>query len=190
MKKLLSVLFLLSFLFVSVASAQTISPEDTKDFRMNLNEKFMKEIHQYRDNSIQIIDMISLEGEVTKDNTNKERNVKQRDKYTSSLIVALVEFEQEHDDFVFLKSRELYYYDLDHEEFLTYSNVYTNKEVESFFDQHRTHTGKEISNMSMAIFLLCLSTLLIVPILLMIFHNKSNSSQFYYQDPDQTYFSG
>jgi hypothetical protein len=192
MKKLLSA-FLLCFLIVPVVSGQTISHDDMKEFRKNLNKKLSKDIHRYHDNSIQIIDMISLEGEVIKDTKQEgpksEKNEKQSDKYTSQLMVALVEFEQKQDELLYFKNTELYFYDLENDEFLNYSNVYTNKEAESFFEKHRTQTGKEISNMSMTIFLLCLSTLLIVPILLMIFHNKSKSST-YYQDPDLMYFSG
>lgn len=148
-------------------------------FSKALEEQLRNSEHYYHHDSARLVDGLSFQGTVIKilktDDPETEENEEAIEEYTANLAVAFVKLEHLRDDLFVFNKTEFYYYDLDNGEFLTLSNVFANEEVKPFFDTYKNDIKKKLSLSSEILLLLCLSSLLIVPLLIMIFHNKGRS---------------
>ncbi|MBU8880751.1 hypothetical protein BGM26_17505 [Bacillus sp. FJAT-29790] len=166
--------------------ANSMDANSKVEFLNALNKQLSNTVHYYRQDSVQLIDGLDLQGKVVKvvkkDNPGTKENEEVTEEYTSHLAVAFVELEQVRDSLWAFKKTDFYYYDLDKKEFLTSSNVLMNGEVKSFFDSYVQNIDKSMTPFSQVLFMFFLSLIIIVPLLIMIFHNKgrSTSTNIYY----------
>ncbi len=140
-----------------------------------------KTVHYYNSQSAHIKDFISFKGNVVKivkaDNPSTPENEEKTEEYESVIAAGFIEYELKRDGLFIFKKRDIYYYDLEKEEFLTSANVFGNKEIKEFFQLYLHDMTKELTGSSLALVMLLLSFLIIVPVLIMIFHNKGQSPQ-------------
>lgn len=164
------------------ASYQAISMDaDSKlAFLTALDEYLPSSVHYYHNGSVAMIDGLNFHGKIlkviTRDNPKTEENEEVTEEYTSHIAIAFVEFEQLRDSLFLFKKTDFYYYDLDKKEFLTSNQVFINDEVKSFFKLYMQDIHKDITPFSQTLLMILISSILIVPILIMIFHNKGRSS--------------
>jgi L-rhamnose mutarotase len=154
-------------------------PDDLQDFRGALEEHMQNTVHYYHEESAEIKDFIAIDGEVVKiiqtDDSSTPANEEKIEEYSSRIAVAFTEYELQRDSIFFFKKRDMYYYDLENKTFLSSVNVMGNTEVEQLFRQNMHDFTKQLTTASLITLLFILSTIIIVPVLIMIFHNKSRS---------------
>lgn len=157
--------------------------EGSSSFTKALEER-LESASSYNDpNTVTIVDSISLKGEVfkvvTKDNPETPEDETETETYESTIIAALVEYQQVRDSIFKFNKTEIYYYDLDNNEFLEVSNVIGNPEFETFNNENSENVHKEITPFSSTlVILLILSACFLVPVLIFMFHGTSGSGQY------------
>ncbi|MCA1031678.1 hypothetical protein LCL95_11640 [Bacillus timonensis] len=159
-----------------------------------LNSKLKETVNYYDANSVKIVDSVSLKGEVfkvlMKDNPDTEENEEKIEKYQSNIIALLVEYQKKRDHIFYFDKTDIYYYDLDKNEFLILPNVIQNKEIEEFFSENldNLHTSMQITTTFLSVLFIFLF-IVIPPYFIMTFHNKSRSST-KYSATSKAYFQG
>lgn len=182
---LLCTLILLSIFFPSSIEASMPS-EVSKEFSKAIEEQISNTVNYYHKNSSTVLDSLYMQkADVMKiletDDPSTEENEEKIEEYQADIVVGFVEFEQQKDTIFFFKKTEIYYYDLENDEFLTASNVFINEEVKDFFNSHVDELGKHITPMSITIAsVLILFSLLCIPLLILIFHHKGSNSHISY----------
>ncbi|MDZ5472078.1 hypothetical protein SM124_09995 [Bacillus sp. 31A1R] len=161
-------------------SEASMSSEARSKFSRALEKDLRNNAHYYHLNSAVILDSFDMEGNVFKmiktDDADTPENEEITEEYTSHLAVALVEYKQKRDSFFYFTKKEIYYYDVEKEEFLTSSNVFMNDKISAFFKHHLDDLKKEMTPLSNLIIMAMISLLLIVPYLIMIFHNQGSQT--------------
>lgn len=174
-------ILLLCILSPTVIKASMPS-EIQAEFSKALEEQLKTTINYYYENSGTIIDSMHMpKANIMKiletDDPDTPENEEKIEEYQADIAVAFVEFEQQRDTIFFFKKTEMYYYDLENEEFLTASNVFLNEEVKDFFNSYVKDLGKHITPMSVVITIgAIMVSILLIPLLIMIFHHKGGSS--------------
>ncbi|MBY0124288.1 hypothetical protein [Bacillus sp. S/N-304-OC-R1] len=161
--------------------ANGMDQKTESQFIKALEEQLRGSEHYYHQNSARIVDGLTFQGTVLKvlktDVPETEENEEVIEENTANLVVAFVKLEHLRDELFVFNKTEFYYYNLDNGEFLTLSNVYGNDEVKSFFDTYKNDIKKKLSLSSEILLLILISSLIIVPLLIMIFHNKGRSTR-------------
>lgn len=162
-------------------SAASLDSSVRSEFTQALEKQLQDSVNYYYSNSAIIKDSFELtSGSVMKivntDNPNTPEDEEVVEEYTSHIAVALVEYKQQRDTFFFFKKKEVFYYDVDKNEFLTSSNVFLNDEISEFFLSYLDELNKQITPISTFIIIVMLSLIIIVPVLIMIFHNPGRNS--------------
>lgn len=184
---LLCTLFLLSIFFPSSIEASMPSEVST-EFSNAIEEQISNTVNYYHKNSSTVLDSLYMQkADVMKiletDDPSTEENEEKIEEYQADIVVGFVEFEQQKDTIFFFKKTEIYYYDLENDEFLTASNVFINEEVKDFFNSHVDGLGKHITPMSITIAsVLILFSLLCIPLLILIFQHKGSNSHYSYME--------
>ncbi|MCC3355732.1 hypothetical protein [Bacillus sp. REN16] len=161
------------FTFLGSASAAGGS-----DFTKAVNEK-LKEINYYADGSAKVVDSISKEAEITKvvtaDDPETKENEEEIDTYKANIVVGHVAYKLKRDSIFYIQKHEFFYYDVDNQEFLMLGNFPGDQQINSLFNDYMDADHKAgITLTSNLLFsLLLLLSVLVVPVLIMIFHNKS-----------------
>lgn len=182
MRKWLILLFsIVLILPVSSALAEAPNANDTKLFTQSLEKSLVKGNFYYDENSIEIMDSIQLDGNVTKvikqDDPATEEDETNIETYKSNLIVALVQIKEKRDSVFYFNKKELYYYDVKNNEFLVYSTVHDNPEIEKFLHKYTSDLGKHLSIGSLLLLLIILSTPFILAYFIYVFHNEKKTNQ-------------
>ncbi|QOR68270.1 hypothetical protein IM538_09290 [Cytobacillus suaedae] len=177
-------LLLLSLLLLMVYPSFIFASEGSSSFTKALEERLDSASSYYDENSVTIVDSISLKGEVfkvvTKDNRDTPEDETETETYESTIIAALVEYQQVRDSIFKFNKTEIYYYDLDNSEFLEVSNVIGNPEFEAFTNENTEKVHKEITPFSSTLaILLILIACFLVPVLIFMFHGTSGSGQYH-----------
>jgi hypothetical protein len=182
MKKMIICLpaaFLSACLLIAWNWPAASTPNEMQEFKGALEEHMKSTVHYYHEDSAEIKDFVAIDGDVVKiiqtDDSATPENEEKIEEYSTKIAVAFTEFELKRDSIFFFKKREMYYYDLEKKEFLSSVNVMGNSGVEQFFKKYMHDFTKVLTPASLAMLLLLLSTIIIVPVLIMIFHNKSRS---------------
>jgi hypothetical protein len=176
-------LIFFSVILLFLLPSFTLANGDSSSFTSALEERLESSDSYYDKNSVTIIDSVSIKGEVfkvvTKDNPETPEDETETETYESTIIAALVEFQQVRDSIFKFDKTEVYFYDLDNNEFLEVSNVIGNPEVERFNNVNSENVHKEITLFSslLVIFLIGIACFL-VPILIFMFHGTSGSNQY------------
>lgn len=162
-------------------SAASLDSSVRSEFTQALEKQLQDSVNYYYANSAIIKDSFELtSGKVMKivntDNPNTPEDEEVVEEYTSHIAVALVEYKQQRDTFFFFKKKDVFYYDVDKDEFLTSSNVFLNDEISEFFLNYLDELNKQITPLSTFIIIVMLSLIIIVPVLIMIFHNPGRNS--------------
>jgi hypothetical protein len=174
-------ILLLCILSPTVIKASMPS-EIQAEFSKALEEQLKTTINYYYENSGTIIDSMHMpKANIMKiletDDPDTPENEEKIEEYQADIVAAFVEFEQQRDTIFFFKKTEMYYYDLENEEFLTASNVFLNEEVKDFFNSYVKDLGKHITPMSVVITIgVIMVSILFIPLLIMIFHHKGGSN--------------
>ncbi|MGD6857781.1 hypothetical protein [Bacillus infantis] len=155
------------------------TPNEMQEFKGALEDHMQSTVHYYHEDSAEIKDFITMDGDVVKiiqtDDSATPENEEKIEEYSTKIAVAFTEFELKRDSIFFFKKREMYYYDLEKKEFLSSVHVMGNSGVEQFFKEYMHDFTKVLTPASLALLLLLLSSIIIVPVMIMIFHNKSRS---------------
>ncbi|WP_075981289.1 hypothetical protein [Bacillus massilinigeriensis] len=171
---------LFSFLWINEkkAYANENNNEGISEFAKALEDSLKDTINYYHENSSVILDSVDIQGNVFKtisaDDPDTEENEEKTEEYTSHIIAGYIEYEQKRDSLFIFKKKDVYYYDLDKKEFLTASNVFGNEEIKSFFQKYMHHLEKEITPLSSTIAMIFISSILIFPLIILIFHHQGN----------------
>lgn len=186
MKKLHLVFIMLiallpGFLGAGTSCAAKEGMEGEQALASVLDGHLQKTVHYYNEQSAIVKDFLSFKGNVVKvvkaDNPSTPENEEKTEEYESSIAAGFVEYELKRDGLFIFKKRDIYYYDLEKEEFLTSANVFGNKEIKEFFQLYLHDMTKELTGSSLVLVMLLLSFIIIVPVMIMIFHNKGQSPQ-------------
>ncbi|MFT4412991.1 hypothetical protein ACLM5H_03930 [Fredinandcohnia humi] len=178
-KGLLVVLFAVFFLFLqpTFMGVNAASTENS-DFIKSVNEK-LKEVNYYDEGSVQVVDSISKKTEVTKvittDDPSTEENEEEIETYEANVVVASVEYKLKRDSLFYLQKHDFFFFDVDKKEFLMLSNVANDKEISTLYNEYIENlegAGFTLSSNLLATCILLL-TVLVAPLLIMVFHNKS-----------------
>ena len=163
--------------------AMSIESENKLTFLLALDEHLKNNDSYYKKGSVTMVDGIDLDGTVRKilktDDPNTEENEEVVEEYPAKIAVALVEFNQIRDRIFAFKKTDFYYYDLENQEFLKANDVFINEEIKRFFQLNMDQINKELTTFANTLLLLLISTIIIVPLLIMIFHNKGRSTTNY-----------
>jgi len=158
------------------------STEVSQQFLEALDSKLAQEVSYYHEGSVEVLDALTMDGEVTK---TIEDNV---ETYESNFTIAYVEFQEKRDGFIYYDKTELYYWDNEKNEFLTFSNVAKNERASDFFESYSKALHKDMQITSLIIFMAMLAILIGVPIILTIVFAPSRSTftetQFYQNQLD------
>lgn len=175
------VLLMALFLLVPATAALADTSAGINQFKQSLNKQMIDSNHQYVKNTVSIVDAIELNGNVTKvlkaDDPSTPENEENVEKYQTNLIAVLAEVKEERDGIFHFSKKALYYYDVDHDEFLKFGDVFENPEIDAFFNKnvgevHKTFTvGTQILNLVLilSVFVLAYS--------IYIFHNENRTTQ-------------
>ncbi|MEH7225880.1 hypothetical protein V7112_18875 [Bacillus sp. JJ1566] len=161
------------FTFLSSASATGES-----DFTQAVNGK-LKEINYYAEGSAKVVDSISKEAEITKvvttDDPETKENEEEIDTYTANVVVGHVSYKLKRDSIFYIQKHEFFYYDVDNQEFLMLGNFHEDQEITSLFNDYMDagHTAGITLTSNLLFSLFVILGLLVVPVLIMMFHNKS-----------------
>ncbi|MFO1445361.1 hypothetical protein KDN24_19600 [Bacillus sp. Bva_UNVM-123] len=176
---------IMSFVFCIILALTTqtkliqasMETENRTAFLTALDEQLESSEHYFDKGSVSLVDGFHFTGTIVKVITpkteTKEEVVKE---YTSQIAVGFVEFNEIRDQIFTFKTTAFYYYDLDNKEFLTASHVFLNEEVKEFFDLYKFDLKKQSTVGTQIVIMLLLSLIIIVPVLIMIFHNKGRST--------------
>lgn len=168
-------LLLVAFPFSAFAKT-SISTE----FHSALEDHLRNEVSYYDENSLTILDEFTTEGVVSK--VEGDEIVE----YKSNFTIALVEFQQKRDGFIYFDKSELHIWDNDNKEFLSYSNIVKNEQAMDFFSSYIQTLHKEMQAGSLLIFMLMLAVVILFPLSIILFWAPSRSSAttnpFYYSE--------
>ncbi len=98
------------------------------------------------------------------------------DETESVKIKALyISYTEQRDRFFHFTNKEIYYYDLDHNELLPSSSVVLNDELKAFIDDHKDELNRSINGPSLFLILFFIFSFVIAgPFLTMVFHRPSS----------------
>lgn len=156
----------------------TVSAAGDSDFTKAVNGK-LKDINYYAEGSAKVENSISKEAEITKvvtpDDPNTKENEEEIDTYTANVVVGHVAYKLKRDSIFYIQKHEFYFYDVDNQEFLMLGNFPDDQEIASLYNDYMDAGHKAgITFISNLIFsLLVILAILVGPILVMVFHNKS-----------------
>jgi hypothetical protein len=180
MKHLITLVCTVFFVLAPFFSTQAAGDGITEDFQNKLEERLQNEVNYYNKGSFEIDQALTMDGQIIKlisaDDPKTEENEEKTEEYQSNFTIALVKYEQKRDSIFYFDNYDLFYYDNDKQEFLILSNIVQNKEAEAFFTEQISSVQKEVQPLSLILAIAMISLILIVPILIVIFHNKSNST--------------
>ncbi|MFE8702389.1 hypothetical protein ACFYKX_17465 [Cytobacillus sp. FJAT-54145] len=182
----ISALTIFAFL-PGMASAEKMSSESRSKFAPAVEEHLRNTINYYNPNSAVTLDSLEMEVAdiykiVKPDDPKTPENDEVIEEYTSHLVTVLVDYEIKRDTLFIFKKKEVIYYDITNDEILNSGNVFVNDEVKEFFQLYLDDLDKNITPLSLTIFMIALSLLVVIPIFIMIFHNKGNSSNTIYHN--------
>lgn len=161
------------------ANDTSIITDRDHEFAQALETYLNDTINYYHKNSSKILDSINLQGNVIKtiqtDDPKTPENEEKTEEYTSHIITGYIEYEQKRDKLFVFKKRDVYYYDLDKKEFLAANNVFGNPEIKAFFQKYMHHLDKTMTPFSSTLAMILISSILIIPFLIMISYDQGNS---------------
>ncbi|WP_010676391.1 hypothetical protein [Bacillus timonensis] len=161
------------FTFLSAVSASGES-----DFTKAVNGK-LKEINYYANGSATVVNSISKEAEITKiitpDDPNTKENEEEIDTYTANVVVGHIAYKLKRDSIFYIQKHEFFFYDVDNKEFLMLGNFPDDQEIATFYNDFMDagHTAGITLTSNLLFSLFVIMAILVGPILVMMFHNKS-----------------
>ena len=177
------VLLVTATMNLGTVKAMSIESENKLALLLALDEHLKTADSYYQKGSATFIDGIDLDGTVRKilkaDDPRTEENEEVVEEYPAKIAVALVEFNQIRDRIFAFKKTDFYYYDLEKQEFLKANDVFINEEIKSFFLLNMDQINKELTTFANILLLMLISTIIIIPLLIMIFHNQGRSTTNY-----------
>ncbi len=185
----LAILILGSAQHAMPINAATNDKKNLGDFSEKLESSLQSSENYYDEHTINILDAFQMEGEVVKvlqpDDPLTDEDEMKTEVSQSTITVAYVEFLKKRDSIFFFKKKEIFFYDTEKGQFLTFSNVSGNEEIKEYFDEH-VHELKTTMQMSSLITYLVLlfAFVLIIPLLIISFtRGGSRSTAYTYTNP-------
>lgn len=168
----MTVLLLAFFFFGFSCSAFA----NSGNFLNDLEEKLQTENAYYHKNTVTFEETISFQGEVTKvikqDDPKTDANEQELETYQANLSIGLAKYKEIRGNLFTFDKKEIYFYDVDKEEFLTSQNVIQNKQAEDFFQEYMKSTGTEKSTFTEIIIALLMLILIFIPWLIALIQAK------------------
>ena len=166
MKKLISLIIMALLLMVTTVpafAAESVSEEVYK----GMEERISGSYSYYDEGSAEVKDSQTF----TTNQVDQDGNVVGE----IQLKVMFVEFNEVRDSIFFYTGHELLYYDETNQQFIDASSIELTNEITAFTDQYSKETGKHFNTSSQVLYIILLSFVVIVPILIMLFHNTGRS---------------
>lgn len=166
MKKLVSLFItalLITFLAIPAGAAVAVSD----DVYSSLEERVDGQFSYYDAGSAKVKDLQTF----TTNTIDKDGNVVGE----IELNAMFVEFKEVRDTIFFYTGHELFYYDATNKTFIDSSSIEVTDEIKAFQNQYKDETGKHFNKSSMALYLVLLSSIVIVPVLIIFFHNTGRT---------------
>ncbi|MET3698534.1 hypothetical protein SAMN05877753_109174 [Bacillus oleivorans] len=166
MKKLASLIIMALLLMVTAVpafAAVSVSEEVYKGLEDRIGGSFS----YYDQGSAEVKDLQSF----STNQVDKEGNVIGE----IQLDIMFVEFNEVRDNIFFYTGHELLYYDQTNKQFIDSATIEVTDEIEAFTKSYSDETGKHFNTSSQVLYIILLSSVVIVPVLIMIFHNTGRS---------------
>lgn len=180
MKRLLFMVAAACLLLTPLPMKTAASTDVSQQFLQELDNRLEQEISYYHEGSVKVLDALTMDGEVTKtistDDPVTEENEEKVETYQSNFTIALVEFQEKRDGFIYYDKTELYFWDNENNEFLTFSNIAKNERASDFFENYSESLHKEMQLTSLIIFMIMLSIVIAVPVLITLFFAPARST--------------
>jgi hypothetical protein len=156
--------YLLIFLLLVCGSANAVIASDP--IIDSIDEHLSKEEAYFKKGTVTVRDFVDTTGEV----------MISEDETESVKIKALyISYTEQRDQFFHFTNKEIYYYDLDHNELLSSSSVVLNDDLKAFIDNHKDELNRSIAGPSLFLILFFIFSFVIIgPILTMVFHRPSS----------------
>lgn len=152
------------------------------DFKKDLEEKLLESESYYNKQSVTLGEYETFPGEVTKitttDDPDTPENEEETESYETNIVVAVVEYRLVRDKIFYSDKSDLYFYDLDNKEFLTYSDVFQNEKADSFFKSHIGNLHTNMTLWSKLIITLFIMGTCFIPFLLTALSSRSSGSPY------------
>lgn len=161
---------IISFIFIlypTIALAEDTISYSKEEFQVTLEKDLVKNMNYYDPHSMKIEKSIMIDGHVKK--VSSDGIVEE---YDSPIVAALVKVHHRRDSIFLFNKTEIYFFASKKGELLDYSSVSGNTEISDFYKKYSSEVGSGITPLSYTILLLMVSTVLIVPILVIYFHNR------------------
>jgi len=168
MKRLIFMCMIIFFMISPSTSAA--KSEISPSFSEALEKHLRAEVSYYDENSFVVLDEMTTNGTVTKVNGDEITE------YESNFTIAFVSFEEKRDGFIYFDKRELHIWDNNNQEFLSYSNITQNEIAMDFYSSYIQTTEKEMNPWSLFLFMLMLTSIIIIPMWIVLFVTPSRSS--------------
>ncbi|KQL55493.1 hypothetical protein AN964_12940 [Heyndrickxia shackletonii] len=170
------------FFLFGTNSIKAENNDDLNKFSSALEKHLVDNMHYYDSKSADILDSMVTNGHVKKiitvDDPETPENEEEVEEYDSTIIVGYVKAHQRRDSFFLFENTDIYFYAVDKNEFVDYSQIIGNDAVSKFYQKYSDQTYNEITPWSLTLFMLMLSLVVIVPIIIMIFHNTSRGTSY------------
>ncbi|MBB2480165.1 hypothetical protein H5P36_08170 [Bacillus sp. APMAM] len=176
------IVFATIFFLFGTNSIKAENNDDLNKFSSALEKHLVDNMHYYDSKSADILDSMVTNGHVKKiitvDDPETPENEEEVEEYDSTIIVGYVKAHQRRDSFFLFENTDIYFYAVDKNEFVDYSQIIGNDDVSKFYQKYSDQTYNEITPWSLTLFMLMLSLVVIVPIIIMIFHNTSRGTSY------------
>ncbi|NEZ01212.1 hypothetical protein [Heyndrickxia shackletonii] len=176
------IVFATIFFLFGTNSIKAENNDDLNKFSSALEKHLVDNMHYYDSKSADILDSMVTNGHVKKiitvDDPETPENEEEVEEYDSTIIVGYVKAHQRRDSFFLFENTDIYFYAVDKNEFVDYSQIIGNDAVSKFYQKYSDQTYNEITPWSLTLFMLMLSLVVIVPIIIMIFHNTSRGTSY------------
>ncbi|WP_421381271.1 hypothetical protein ACOJQI_19670 [Bacillus salacetis] len=173
-------IFCLCLCFIVWADKKANAAGEAEYFPQKLEEYLRKAEFYYHKNSLKVMDTLELDGVVDKivqvDDPATPENEEKTETYNAKIMVGYGEFREQRDTIFFFGKKDVFFYDVDNDIFLTFGEVAGNEEVSSFFDQYKDDLKSKLLTSSLVKMLLLLFvTVILWPLFIILYWRRSNS---------------
>jgi hypothetical protein len=154
----------LIFLLLFCGSANAVFASDP--IIDSIDEHLSKEEAYFKKSTVTVRDFVDTTGEVI---------ISEGETESVKIKALYISYTEQRDQFFHFTNKEIYYYDLDHNELLSPSSVVLNDDMKAFIDNHKDELNRSINGPSLFLILFFIFSFVIIgPILTMVFHRPSS----------------
>ncbi|MEL3972912.1 hypothetical protein AAEO50_11520 [Rossellomorea oryzaecorticis] len=155
--------YLLIFLLFFCGSGNAVFASDP--IIDSIDEHLSEEAY-FKKGTVIVRDFVDITGEVM---------ISEEETESVKIKALYISYTEQRDRFFHFTNKEIYYYDLDHNELLSSTSVVLNDDLKSFIDTHNDELNRSINGPSLFLILFFIFSFVIIgPILTMVFHRPSS----------------